>query len=79
MSEDDVKALASIAGTAASAVGAGSIVVAEITAPAAGILGVVGFTTTTTVALPVAGIVAAGCLFGFGFGKAWECFNSPQN
>jgi hypothetical protein len=79
MSEDDVKALANIAGTAASAVGAGSIVVAEITAPAAGILGVVGFTTTTTVALPVAGIVAAGGLIGFGFCKALECFNSPQN
>jgi uncharacterized membrane protein len=79
MSEDDVKALASIAGTVASAVGAGSIVVAEITAPAAGILGVVGFTTTTTVALPVAGLVAAGGLLGFGFCKAFECFNSPQN
>ncbi len=79
MSEDDVKALASIAGTAASAVGAGSIVVAEITAPAAGILGVVGFTTTTTVALPVAGLMAAGGLIGFGFCKALECFNSPQN
>lgn len=79
MSEDDVKALASIAGTAASAVGAGSIVVAEITAPTAGILGVIGFTTTTTVALPVAGIVAAGGLLGFGFCKALECLNSPQN
>lgn len=79
MSEDDVKALASIAGTAASAVGAGSIVVAEITAPAAGILGAVGFTATTTVALPVAGLVAAGGLIGFGFCKAVECFNSPQN
>jgi hypothetical protein len=29
--------------------------------------------------LPVAGIVAAGGLFGFGLCKAWECFNSPQN
>jgi uncharacterized membrane protein len=79
MSEHDVNTLASIAGTAASAVGAGSIVVAEITAPAAGILGVVGFTTTTTVALPVAGLVAAGSLIGFGLCKALECFKSPQN
>lgn len=74
-----MKALASIAGTTASAVGAGSIVVAEITAPAAGILGVLGFTATTTVALPAAGLVAAGGLIGFGFCKPWECFNSPQN
>jgi hypothetical protein len=74
MSENDVKAFASMAGAAASAVGAGSIVVAEITAPAAGFLGVVGFTTTTTVALPVAGIVAAGCLFGFGVGKGLGVF-----
>jgi hypothetical protein len=36
MSEDDLNALATIAGTAASAVGAGSIVVAEIVAPATG-------------------------------------------
>ena len=79
MSEDDVKALASIAGTAASAVGAGSIVVAEITAPAAGILGVIGFTTTTTVALPVAGLVAAGGLLWFGACKAHEALTSSKN
>lgn len=79
MSEDDVKALASIAGTAATAVGAGSIVVAEITAPAAGILGVIGFTTTTTVALPVAGLVAAGGLLGFGICKALGCCNRSQS
>jgi hypothetical protein len=52
---------------------------AEANAPAAGILGVLGFTATTTVALPAAGLVAAGGLIGFGFCKAWECFNSPQN
>ena len=79
MSEDDVKALATIAGTAASAVGAGSIVVAEVTAPVSGILGILGFTATTTVALPVAGLVAAGGLFGFGVYKACEYLNSPQN
>jgi uncharacterized membrane protein len=79
MSEDDLNALATIAGTAASAVGAGSIVVAEIVAPATGFLGVVGFTTTTTIALPVAGLVAAGGLLGFGFCKAVGCFSSPQN
>jgi len=72
MLEDDAKALVALAGTAASAVGAGSIVVAEITAPAAGILGVVGLTTTTTVALPVAGLVAAGSLIWLGLSKAQE-------
>lgn len=79
MSDDDVKALASIAGTAASAVGAGSIVVAEVTAPAAGLLGFLGVTTTTTVALPVAGIVAAGGLLWFGACKAHEYLESQKS
>jgi hypothetical protein len=79
MSENDVNALASIAGTAASAVGAGSIVVAEITAPAAGLLGFLGVTTTTTVALPVAGIVAAGGLLWFGACKAQEYLESQKS
>lgn len=73
-----MKALASIAGTA-SAVGTGSITVATITSTAPGILGVLGFTTTTAVTLPVAGLVAAGGLLGFGAYKAWECLNSSQN
>ena len=79
MSDYDVNALASMAGTAASAVGAGSIVVAEITAPAAGILGAVGFTTTTTVALPVAGLVAAGGLLWFGACKAQEYLGGQKS
>jgi hypothetical protein len=78
MSEDDAKALVAIAGTA-SAAGTGSVTVATITSTAPGILGVLGFTTTTTVALPVVGLVAAGGLIGFGFWKALECLNSPQN
>ena len=77
MSENDVKALGAIAATA-SAAGTGSITVATITSTAPGILGVLGFTTTATVALPVAGLVAAGGLFGYGFYKAWECLNSSQ-
>jgi hypothetical protein len=79
MSENDVKALASIAGTAASAVGAGSIVVTEVTAPAAGLLGFLGVTTTTTVALPVAGIVAAGGLLWFGACKAQEYLGKSKS
>ncbi len=43
--------------------------IATITSPAPGILGVLGFTTTTTVALPVAGILAAGGLVLFGIYK----------
>jgi hypothetical protein len=78
MSEDDVNALATIAGTATAA-GTGSITVATITAPAAGILGVIGFTTTTTVALPVAGLVAAGGLLWFGACKAHEALTSSKN
>jgi len=36
-------------------------------------------TATTLGVPPVAGLVAAGGLIGFGFCKALECFNSPQN
>lgn len=78
MSQDDVQALAKIAGTAASAVGTGSIVVAEVTAPASGLLGVFGFTTTTTVALPVAGIVAAGGLLCYGAYKTYEYLENQK-
>jgi hypothetical protein len=45
---------------------------ATVTSSASGILGVIGFTTTTTVALPVAGLVAAGALVGFGAYKGIE-------
>ena len=72
MSEDDVNALAAIAGTAAANIAAGSIVVAEVTSPATGILGVLGFTATTTVALPVASVIAVGGLLCFGWSKAQE-------
>ena len=74
-----MKALASIAGTAASDISAGSIVVAEVTAPAAGLLGFLGVTTTTTIALPVAGIVAAGGLLWFGACKAQEYLESQKS
>jgi hypothetical protein len=36
-------------------------------------------TATTLGVPPVAGLVAAGGLISFGFCKAWECFNNPQN
>ena len=44
---------------------------ATLTSLAPGILGVIGFTTTTTVA-PVAGLVAAGALVAFGAYKGVE-------
>lgn len=61
---DDMKAIGAIV-TSAAAAGTGSIPVATITSSAPGVLGVLGFTTTTTVVLPVAGVVAAGGLLGY--------------
>lgn len=65
---DDMKAIGAIV-TGAAAAGMGSIPVATITSSAPGILGMVGFTTTTTIALPVAGIVAVAGLTGYGIYK----------
>jgi len=45
---------------------------ATVTSLAPGILGVIGLTTTTTVALSVAGLVAAGALVSFGAYKGVE-------
>ena len=44
----------------------------QLVETAPGILGVIGFITTTTVGLPVAGVVAAGALVGFGVYKGVE-------
>lgn len=68
---DDLK-FASFIGSAAAAFGTSSVTIATITSSAPGILGVIGFTTTTTVTLPVAGVVAAGALVGFGVIKGVE-------
>jgi hypothetical protein len=69
----DAKAIGSILAASSAAAGSGSITVATLssTAPAAGIAGWFGLTTTvvTTVALPVAGVVAVGGLLGYGFFK----------
>ena len=53
-------------GSAAAAFGTSSVTIATITSSAPGILGVIGFTTTTTVTLPVAGVVAAAALVTYG-------------
>lgn len=68
---DDLKVVGAIT-SAAAATGTGSVTIATVTSSAPGILGVLGFTTTTTVALPVAGIVAAAGLVGFGIYKGVE-------
>lgn len=65
---DDLKIVGAIT-SAAAATGSGTITVATVTSPAAGILGAIGLTTTTTVVLPVAGVVAAAGLVGFGLYK----------
>ncbi|MEG3970135.1 hypothetical protein QUA00_21285 [Microcoleus sp. T2B6] len=65
---DDLKMVGAIT-SAAAATGAGSVTIATITSSAPGILGVIGFTTTTTVALPIAGVVAVGGLLAVGFLK----------
>ncbi|OUL24476.1 hypothetical protein BV378_19025 [Nostoc sp. RF31YmG] len=74
---DDVKALGTIAATAGAA-GTGSLAVATITSSAPGILGVLGFTTTTVVILPVAGVVAAAGLVGYGIYKDVQAAQSHK-
>ncbi|MEB3311507.1 MAG: hypothetical protein VKJ02_14870 [Snowella sp.] len=72
---DDAKIVTGIVTTAASTAGAGSITVATLTSSAPGLLGVIGLTTTTTVALPVAGIVASAGLVTYGVVKVLKWFN----
>ena len=74
---DDLKVVGAITG-AAVATGTGSVTVATLTSSAPGILGVLGFTTTTTVALPVAGIVATSGLVGYGVYKGVEFARKNQ-
>jgi hypothetical protein len=73
---DDAKILGGIVTTAASSAGAGAITVATVTSSAPGILGAIGLTTTTTVALPVAGIVATAGLAAYGAFKVVKWLNN---
>jgi hypothetical protein len=66
---EDVVAVGSIAAVSSAAASLGSITVATVTSAAPGILGWVGLTTTTVVALPAAGIVAGAGLVGYGIYK----------
>ena len=66
---DDAKTIGALAATVASSAGAGSVTVATITAPAPGILGVIGLTTNTTVALPIVGVACVTVVAGYGVYK----------
>jgi hypothetical protein len=65
LNPEDSNAMRAILATSSAAAGLGSITVATVTSTAPGILGVLGFTTTTVVALPVAGIVATAGIGAF--------------
>lgn len=69
---EDVKAIAAIAGASSASAGLGSITVLTATTTAHGILALLGAGTTTVVALPVAGIVAASGLIAYGGYKVVE-------
>lgn len=71
--QDEVTAIGAITASA-SAAGASSITLATFTSTAPGIMGALGFTTTTVVAVPVAGVVAAGGLLCYGAYKMHKHF-----
>ncbi|MBF2056948.1 MAG: hypothetical protein IGQ45_06935 [Cyanobacterium sp. T60_A2020_053] len=74
---DEAKTVGAIV-TGAGLAGTGSITVATITAPASGLLGVIGLTTTTTVALPIAGVVGVAGLIGYGIYKGVKWAKSEE-
>jgi hypothetical protein len=71
INSDDSKTVSAIVTASSAAASLGSITVATFTSTAPGILGVLGFTTTTVVALPAAGIIAAAGLAAFGVKKVF--------
>jgi hypothetical protein len=72
---NDVKAVGAIV-TGAASLGFAPIPVATVVSSAPGILGALGLTVTTTVTLPVAGVVAAGGLLGYGIYKGMQAAQS---
>jgi len=78
---EDLKVLGALAGSSSAVAAAhlGSITVATITSAAPGIAGWLGFTATTVVALPVAGVVAAGGILGYGGYKVVQFLQSQDN
>ena len=63
---EDVQAIAAIAGASGAAAGLGSVTVLTWTTTAHGIMALLGAGTTTVIALPVAGVVATGGLLAYG-------------
>jgi hypothetical protein len=83
LNDEDSQILKAIAGAASAtaglgSIGLGSIPVATVTTTAPGILGVLGFTTTTVVALPAVGIVAGVGLAAFGVKKVFFDDKKPS-
>jgi len=77
---EDLETLGAIAGfSSAAAAHLGSITVATMTSAAPGIAGLLGFTTTAVVALPVAGVVTAGGILGYGGYKVVKFLQNQDN
>lgn len=66
---DDLVKAAAVTGSAAAAGGGGTVTVATITSSAPGLLGALGFTTTTTIALPLVGVAVVSGAVGYGLYK----------
>ena len=78
MENNEITAVGTIATTVASSTGAESITVATLTTSAPGILGAIGLTTTTTVTLPIAGVIGVSTLVGYGIYKGVQMATNQQ-
>jgi len=75
----DVQAITAIAGASSASAGLGSITLLTTTTTAPGILALLGAGTTTVVALPVAGLVAASGLIAYGGYKVVKYVQSQDD
>jgi hypothetical protein len=75
----DVQAIAAIAGASSASAGLGSITLLTTTTTAHGLLALLGAGTTTVVALPVAGLVAASGLIAYGGYKVVKYVQSQDD
>ncbi len=86
MRDELIAGATTLAGTSLGSITVATLPVAVVTtAPAAGVAGWLGVTTTATtviaapVTLPVGGIVAAGALLTYGGYKAYKFIKNQQN
>jgi hypothetical protein len=77
--KEEVQTIAAIAGASGATAGLGSITVLTTTTTAHGILALLGAGTTTVVALPVGGIVAASGLIAYGGYKVFRYVQSQND